>query len=200
VTVTIKARSNASADLPVGDVWVIDVRVTDADGCYTSDTVTVTVTLPAGGTATPTVSDLGSGRYRAEYTVGSTGRYVARVVGSVYGATDFTAYVSATVAGTAMPDITDLDAYLKTNSYTDDELQDALDAEAAAQRRACKVPAAYSADLRRALLRRAARALALMRINLDTEVDGETGRLVVPPGLDREIRRYEAPYRRLGVG
>lgn len=196
----IKARSNTSVELPVGGIWVIDVRATDADGCAIDDTVTVTVTLPAGTTATPTVTDLGGGRYRSEYACASTGRYVARAVGAAAGAADFTAYVTATVAGVAMPAIADLGDYLKTHSFTDDELQDALDAEAANQRKACKVPAAYSADLRRALLRRAARALALMRINVTTEIDGETGRNVVPPGLDREIRRYEGPYRRLKVG
>lgn len=197
---TIKARSSDSQELPVGGVWAIDVRVTDADGCYAADTVTVTVTLPDGTTDGPTVDNVSSGRYRAEYTVTDVGRYVARAVGSAYGATDFTAYVSAVVDGTAMPDITDLDGYLGSQSFSDDQLQDTLDAEAAAQRKACRVPAAYSADLRQALLRRAARALALTKINITTEVDGETGRSVVPPGLDREIRRYEAPYRRLATG
>lgn len=186
----IKARSSTSVDLPVGGVWVIDVRA--------DDTVVVTVTLPAGGTAEPTVEDRGNGCYRAEYTVGPTGRYIARAVGTS-GAVDFTAYVTATVTGTAMPDITDLDDHLKEHSYDDDDLQDALDAEAAAQRRVCNVPAAYSADLRRALLRRAQRALAMKKLKLgvvEPTADSDAVRI----GWDSEIRRYEAPYRRLPVG
>lgn len=197
---TVRARSSTSADLPVGDVWAIDVRVTDADGCAADDAPVVTVTLPAGSTATPAVEDRGNGCYRAEYTVGTTGRYVARAVTASHGAADFTAYVSATVAGTAMPDIADLDAYLKTHSATDDELQDALDAEAANQRKVCKVPAAYSADLRQALLRRCARNLAMRRIPLAVlQGDAETGSTTLP-GSDPEVRRFERPYRRLKVG
>ena len=195
---TIKARSSDSQELPVGGVWAIDVRVTDADGCYASDTVTVTLTLPGGSTATPVVTNVTTGRYRAEYTVGSTGRYVARAVGAVYGAADFTAFVTATVAGTAMPDIVDLAAYLKEHSYTDDELEQALDAEAAAQRKACIVPAAYSDDLRLALLRRAQFALAMKKNKLGF-VEGSDGD-ITRPGRDSEVRRYEAPYRRLRTG
>lgn len=194
----ITARSNTSAELPVGGIWVIDVRVTDAGGCYASDTVTVTVTLPAGGTATPTVEDLGNGRYRAEYAVATTGRYIARAVGEAYGAADFTAYVTPTVAGTAMPDITALGEYLKQHSYTDDELEEALDSEAAAQRKVCAVPAAYSADLRSALLRRAQFHLAMKKNKLGL-VEGANGSQA-RPGRDSEVRRFEAPYRRLPVG
>lgn len=198
---TIKPRTSTSTELAVSGVWVIEVRVTDSDGCPASDTVTVTVTLPAGSTATPTVSEVCTGVYRAEYTVATTGRYVARAVGAVYGAVDFAAYVAATVAGTAMPAITDLDAYLGTNSFTDDQLQDALDAEAAAQRKACKVPAAYPDDLREALLRRCARNLAFRRVPLSVlQGDADAGTTNAYPGRDPEVRRLEAPYKRLKVG
>lgn len=193
-----KARSSDSQELPVGGVWVLDVRVTDADGCYASDTVTATVTLPNGTTSTPAVTEVSSGRYRAEYPVASVGRYIARMVGSAYGATDFTAYVTATVTAAAMPTIADLDTYLGQHSYSDDELEQALDAEAAAQRKACSVPAAYSDDLRLALLRRAQFALTMKKHQLGF-VAGSDGD-VVRPGRDSEVRRYEAPYRRLVTG
>lgn len=190
-----------SRDLLLGDTWVIDVEVTDFDGCPAADAVTVTVTLPDGTTSSPAVDERDTlGGYRATVTADMAGRWVAAAVGAAYGAAAATAYITAVVTGVAMPTITDVDNYLGTHSFTDDDLAEALAAETDAQRRACRIPADYPNDLRRALIRRAARALALKRINIDTEVDGETGRSIVPPGLDREIRRYEGPYRRLVTG
>lgn len=197
---TISARSSSSQTLPVGGVWLIEVRVTDSDGCPATDTVIVTVTLPDDTTDTPTVTEVCTGRYRAEVTVDAVGRYVAGAVGTL-GAVDFTAYVAATVAGADMPAIADLDEYLGTHSFTDDQLTDALDAEAAAQRKACRVPAAYSADLRQALLRRCARNLAFRRVPLSVlQGDADAGTTNAYPGRDPEVRRLEAPYRRLPVG
>lgn len=189
----MKATTSTSVSLPVSGVWAIEV-------CSTELTApVVTVTLPAGGTATPTVSENSDSRYRAEYTVGSTGRYIARVVGAD-GAVDFTAFVTGTVAGTAMPAIEDVDAYLGQHSFTDDQLQEALDAEAAAQRAVCRVAAAYPADLREALLRRCARNLALRGLPLAVlQGDAETGPTILP-GRDPEVRRLEAPHRKLVVG
>lgn len=202
----IKA-TNPSQDLLVGDVWTFDLAVTDADGCAVADSLAVTVTDPSGTDTTPAPEELaGVGAYRLAVTLDAPGRWLAAVAGS-QGAAAATAYAQTATDATGMPTIVDLGGtdgngmgYLGTHSYTDQQLQDALDAEAAAQRRTLRMPAVYSADLRQALLRRAARALALMRINVNTEIDGETGRNTVPSGLDREIRRYEAPYRRLPVG
>lgn len=190
----MRSTSSTSVDLPVNGVWRIEVCADEAP--------VVTVTLPAGSTATPAVEDRGHGRYRAEYVVLTTGRYIARAVTAASGAADFTAYVTATVAGTAMPNVEDLDDYLTSaggHSWSDIDLQDALDVEGAAQRGVCRVPAAYPADLRHALLRRAARNLALRKVALATAagVDDNGDRQLTIPGLDREIRRYEAPYRKL---
>jgi hypothetical protein len=206
---TVMAWSKPSVDLPVGGVWLIDVVVFDVDGEHTDDAPVVTVTLPGGGTASPSVSDLGWGHFRAAYVVGSVGRYVARAVTSVNGAADFTAFVTATVAATGMPGLIDLrgdpDAdpptvgYLGAGSATDDQIQDALDAEAAAQRRVCRVPADYPADLRQALLRRVARNLA-MRGQPFLTVPGDDGAISVTPSRDPEVRRLEGPYRKLVMG
>lgn len=198
---TVRARSNTSVNLPVSGEWVIDVRVLDADGCgVDTDVPVVTVTLPTGGTATPTPEANSGGLYRVSYVVGTVGRYVARVVTTTHGAADFTAYVTATVAGTAMPAISDLDNYMVTHSFTDDQLQEALDAEAAAQRRVCKVPAAYPADLRSALLRRGQFHLAMMKYKVG--IIGADNPDVDPTrvGFDSEVRRLEGPYRRLVFG
>lgn len=196
---TVKARSGASVDLPVGAVWPIEVRVLDADGCPIADTVTVTVTLPDASTTVPAAEELADGRYRAEYTVGPVGRYVARVTTAASGAADFTAYVTAVVTGAAMPTIADLDDYLGTHSHTDDDLQEVLDAEASAQRDVCRVPAAYPDALRSALLRRSQFHLAMKRVTLGV-IPGDADRDALRPGFDSEVRRFEKPYRRLTVG
>jgi len=196
----MKATTSTSQDLPLLGVWAIEV-------CADAVPV-VTVTLPDGSTATPLVTDVTSG-YRAEVTVATVGRYVARVVGTD-GAVDFTAYVTGIVAAQGMPDLEalrgDPDAdpptfgYLGETSATDEELQDALDAEAAAQRAVCRVPAAYPADLRQALLRRVARNLALRGLPIMVlRGDAETGS-TIPPGRDAEVRRLEAPHRKLVMG
>ncbi len=196
---TVKARSGTSVDLPVGDVWLIEVRLVDADGCPVADTVTVTVTLPDDSTATPTVEALADGRYRAQYPVTAVGRYVARVTTAAYGAADFTAYVAAVVDGAAMPTIVDVDNYLGAHSFTDDDLQEAIDAEASDQRRVCRVPAVYPAALRSALLRRSQFHLAMKRVTLGV-IPGDADRDTIRPGFDSEVRRFEKPYRKLKVG
>lgn len=206
----VRATDPDSVDLPVGGVWSLGVAVTDADGCRIEDTVTVTVTPPTGGPDTPAVTALGNGEYRAVYVTAAAGRYVARATTASNGAADFTAYVTAVVAAAGMPTLIDLRGdpeadpptlgYLKRTSATDEEIQEALDAEAANQRRMCKMPAAYGADLRSALMRRVARHLAMKGIPLAVLLgDAETGS-TVPPSQDPEVRRFERPYRRLKVG
>lgn len=201
---TVYARSSASVDLPIGGVWAVEVHVTDADGDDVAGaTVVVTVTLPAGGTATPTVTELSCGRYRAEYVVATAGRYIARAVTTTYGTADFTAWVTATVAGTAMPNLAAAKVYLKIDeddTSQDVDIADALAAEAAAQRAVCRVPAAYPDDLRQALLRRVARNLALRGLPIMVlRGDAESGS-TIPPGRDSEVRRFEGPYRKLRTG
>lgn len=196
----ITPRTGASGDLVAGAVWVIEVQATDSDGCPVTDTVVVTVTLPDDTTDTPTVTDLGNGVYRAEHTTTDPGRYVATATGA-YGAAAFTVYAGDPVAAADMPTIADLDAYLGSNSYSDDQLQDVLDAEAAAQRRACRVPAVYTSDLREALLRRCARNLAMRRVPLSIlQGDADAGTTSAYPGRDSEIRRLEGGYKKLKVG
>jgi hypothetical protein len=209
---SVTARSNTSANLAVGDVWCIDVSVAGPDGCWTSEEPTVTITLPDGTTDPAPVTWINPyvGRYLIAYLPAAPGRYLAQVATLSSGSATFTAYATALVDGTGMPDLIDLrgdpDAepptvgYLEENSWSDEELQDALDAEAAAQRVACDVPAAYPADLRQALLRRVWRNLAMRGQPFLTVPGGEDGQVSVVPGLDAEIRRFERPWRRLVMG
>lgn len=198
----VRALSDTAVLLPISGVWEIAVAVVDADGDYVDAVPTVTVTLPAGTTATPTVETVATGVYRVLYEVGSAGRYVARVVATGYGAADFAAYATATTSGVGMPTTADVATYIGAGaaSWTTPELQDALDAEAASQRHACRVRAVYPADLREALLRRVQRNLALRQLPLAVhQGDAEAGPMLLP-GRDPEVRRLEAPHRKLVVG
>lgn len=198
----MQALSSDAVLLPIGGVWTIRVCITDADGYAVDAVPLVTVTLPAGTTSSPSAETLSTGEYRVAYEVGSAGRYIARVVTTGYGAADFAAYVTATTAGVGMPTTDDVAEYLREGAASWDtaDLQDALDAEAAAQRHVCRVRAVYPDDLRQALLRRVQRNLALRQLPLAVlQGDAEMGGTVLP-GRDVEVRRFEAPHRKLVVG
>ena len=94
--------------------------------------------------------------------------------------------------------IDDVKGYLDQNSWTDEELQDALDAETAAQGRVCTVPDDVPADLAEALKRRVWRNLSMRGQPFITVPDTETPTVV--PSRDPEVRRLEAPFRKLVVG
>ncbi|MEV0156879.1 hypothetical protein AB0H57_24550 [Micromonospora sp. NPDC050686] len=197
----IAALSSTSALLPVGGQWLIDVQARDLDGYADVAAPTATVTPPAGGVALPAVEAVGTGRYRATYTVDAPGRYIAQVAtggDAVY----FAAYVTATTTTTGMPTTDDVADYLREGAASWDtaDLTDALDAEAAAQRATCRVGAVYPDDLRQALLRRVQRNLAMRQLPLAVmQGDAELGPTMAP-GRDPEVRRLEAPHRRLAVG
>jgi hypothetical protein len=203
---TVTALSSTNVERVLGAVWTLSVLVTDAD-CVATDAATpvVTVTLPAGTTATPAVERLAAGVYRSTYEVGTAGRYIARAVAAGYGAATFAAFVTATTAATAMPDVDDVDDYLggaTEHSWSDAQLGDALAAEEAAQRRVCRVPAEYPADMREALLRRVAvnlakRKLPLMVLQGDADAGTASGNV---PANDSEVRRLERPWRKLVIG
>lgn len=108
-----------------------------------------------------------------------------------------------------MPSAADVRAYLAgagaSNSWTDDEVADALLTERAAQARVCRVPAddgAWPADLAEALIRRVARNLSTRTLVLgyQTTVGADGTSFNTRVGWDNEIRRLEAPLRRLSVG
>lgn len=210
---SVTALSSATKELPIGGVWLIAVAVTDPT--LPAVAPVITITLPNASTVTPTVDTIGGSGYvyAVSYVVTAEGRHTARVTTTSDGAADFVAYVTAVVPNTAMPALEDLRGtspdrddpedlgYLGENSWTDDELQDALDAETVAQRRVCRVPAAYPADLRQALLRRVACNLARRALPLSMlQGDAEAGGTAPLPSNDAEVRRLERPHRRLFMG
>lgn len=91
--------------------------------------------------------------------------------------------------------------YLGRNSAPDADVQDALDAETAAQAARCRVDDPAPPDLDQALKRRVACNLARRGLPLAVlQGDAESGRTDFVPGRDPEVRRLEAPYRRLVMG
>jgi len=102
-----------------------------------------------------------------------------------------------------VPDVAACQAYVGTaaTSWTLEQFTEALAAEAKAQARKCRVPAAAATfwpdDLAEALFRRVHRNLAMRNLPLAIQSDGDGGIRI--GSNDPEIRRLEAPYRRSGV-
>lgn len=104
------------------------------------------------------------------------------------------------------PDAVSVKGYLGVNtSAVDSEIVSALAAEAAAQAKRCRLPEddhAWPPDLIEALHRRVAANLANRNLPLGiqahlTEMAVSSSRV---GGLDREVRRLEAPYRKVPIG
>lgn len=200
---SVKPYTSSSALLSIGQRWLLEVLTYDDDGVLVSGAPTVVVTLPDGTTTAPTFEEQSTGYYRAVYTVVSVGRHVAEVTATGYGAATFAAQVFDAVTADGMPNVDDVVVYLREGaaSWDRDDLQDALDAETQGQADMCRIGAIYTSALRQALLRRVQRNLALRQLPLAVlQGDAETGQSRVLPGRDPEVRRFEAPYRRLVVG
>ena len=188
----------------VGDVWPIGFTITDDVYARLTDaTVVVTVTRPDTSSTPATLTRVTTGTYLALYTIGAAGRHTAVVaVSGTVTASALWAVEALTVG--ALPTAAEAQAYLTSTGATSYALSDisaALVAETAAQGRACRVPAWYPADLREALFRRVARNLAARSVPVaqwSTFEGGASGTRV--PTLDPEIRRLEAPHRRMVVG
>lgn len=100
----------------------------------------------------------------------------------------------------AIPDLDAVNDYLGDHSWSDADVAAALAAETAAQAAVCTLPDVYPDDMAEALLRRVARNLAMRAVPLSVQQGDVETQPVFVPRLDPEIRRYEAPYRRLVVG
>lgn len=192
VTVT----TDRISDLDVGDDWCIGITVPAGSA------VAVTVTAPDGTTAEPEPVVTG-GSVSVQVPLEQAGRYLAvlTVTGDVNAVEAFTANAAQPTPASGMPDLAEVKAYLSTNggtSATDEAIQEALDAEAAAQRAVCDVPAVYPDDLREALKRRVARNLAARAVpvaQITTFEGGGTATRV--PRTDPEFFRLEAPHRKV---
>lgn len=203
---TLTAIGNTQIDLATGQQWVIRVEATALP--------TLVITLPDGEILAPAIEfeidwdyvTAAYSTYVAYYVPVMAGRYIAAVAASDGGeSVAFQAWAADVTSNVDLPDAADLDEYLGgagEHSWSDAQLTNALNAEAAAQRRVCRIPAAYPDDLREALLRRASRNLymrkqltELPREDTDFPVPAQT-----PPGRDPEVRRLESPWRKVTMG
>lgn len=189
--------------LTLGAQWTLSVDTFDGDGYLTSAVIpTLLITLPNGTTAAPVLSPGAyAGGWSATYTPGVAGRFLAHVA-TLEDAVDAAAYVAAPVTSASMPTVDDVARYLKAAaaSWSSADLQDELDSELEAQQAKCGVRAVYPRNLRKALLRRVQRSLALRALPLATlQGDADGGNLLLP-GSDPLVRAWEAPYRKMVCG
>lgn len=185
----------------VGDEVLVATEVRNIDGeLVNAATVVLTVTLPDLTTATPVVDNPSTGHYEVAYTLAQAGRYVFSWATTNPNTAEASAI--AAVAASNLPNLTDVDNYLgeSATQWTPSEKNDVLLAETAAQARVCRIKAEYPRDLREALLRRVQRNLAMRALPLAVlQGDAEVGSAILP-GRDPEVRRLEAPHRKLVLG
>jgi hypothetical protein len=195
------AITPTAGHLDVGDTWLLAIEIReDLEPCDLVDAdVTVQVTLPDTSTAAPLAVREDLGQYVASYVLTQAGRHTATltVSGDVTSVETFA--VDAEVPS-GLPNLAAVQEYLGATSASAEQIQDALDAETVAQAKVCRIPAVYDDDLAQALKRRVARNLFLRGMPVAVlRGDGEVGDTVIP-GRDPEVRRYEAPHRKLIVG
>lgn len=194
---TIRALSSDSVSRVVGDLWEMLVDVRDADGELYGAVPVVTVTLPGGSTATPTVETITTGVYRTTYVPASSGRYVASATAAGYGLVYFAAQVSAATPASDLPTVDGYREYVDDSggSWSDERIERALNTETSAQRAVCRVGAVYPPDLIEAVYRRIQRNLTMLG-QPGVQIS-DSGDPVFTPTNDPEVRRLERPYRKL---
>lgn len=103
-----------------------------------------------------------------------------------------------------------LESALGATSWDDGTIEGAFEAEAAAQAKRCRIPVPsdvdptpeWPADLAEALFRRVAANLANRALPLGVQANIAEAAISTTRvgGGDREVRRLEAPYRRVSFG
>jgi len=199
---TLSAASTLASLGHVGGSWVLGFTSYDANGNASGEvTPTVVVTEPDASLNPLTPVYLGAGCWSASFTLADAGRHLA-AVSTLEDHLDFALYADMVTTVSGMPTAADVSVYLGANAgtWSMDEIGDALAAERSAQRDRCGERAVYPDSLRQALLRRCQRNLAMRRLPLAIlSGDADAGPTILP-GRDPEVRRLEAPYRRLVVG
>lgn len=191
----ITPETPQSGTAPKGGAWCVTVRAIDELGnLVTTVTPTVVVTRPDGSTVTPAPALDADQHWTTIYTLDASGRYLMHV-STPEDALDFAVYAYA--PGT-VPTLNEVVDYLGGRNVAG--VDGAYRAELGAQRDKCGERAEYPDQLREALYRRVSRNLAMRQLPLAMSGgDAEAGPALIP-GNDPEVRRLEAPWRRLVVG
>lgn len=202
MTTYVRMLSQPASTTPVGSAWTFVVETVDENG-FVTDLVTpvFTVTRPDASTATPAPFVPTAGMYAFSYTLDMSGRYTCHVA-TPEDALDMAVYALGPVTAAGMPNVNDVASYLRerVGGWSTAQLSDALEAERAAQRAKCGERPSYPADLREALFRRVSRNLAMRQLPLAVATgDADSGPTILP-GNDPEVRRLEAPWRKLVMG
>lgn len=192
---------------PASDLWVVGSvvplgwSVTDRDGAPADPTtITLTVTVEGGAPESVATTSPAVGEILAAYRPTTPGSYTARLVLDGERATATVDRFLVVPLDPWALTVAQMRGYLVDTSADDGEIADALDAERFAQASRCRIDT-YTPDLLQALKRRVARNLAARRVPVATFTafdGGQTSQRV--PANDAEVRRLEAPYRRLTVG
>lgn len=198
----ITALSFTSRVVQSDDAWVLRALVVDSDGVPSSDVPAVTIVEAGAAPVGPfdMAATACPGVFRLDYYPGLPGRAVATATHAQHGSVSWVADVRPVVTADGMPSVASCNNYMGDHSWADSDVQEALDTELDAQFAVCRIPAAYPADLRAAVHRRVQRNLAMRSLPLAVResVDGESQ--LVLPGRDPEVRRFEGPYRKVGIG
>jgi hypothetical protein len=195
MNITMVRGDNAA--VVVGGKWNIEFFTLDNDDYLAASSPLLTITLPDGTTdevdADFAASEL-PGMYLFSYTTTLPGRYVAVITATEMSPKYISAEALVVTADDDMPTADDVAVYLERSDLDQAMLVRVLEAEKAAQRARCRIPAAYPPDLREALLRRCARNHSMQNLVNTTDTEGGA---TFTPSNDPEIRRLEAPYRKV---
>lgn len=199
---TLQLITPASVRAATGAAWTLAWWALDDDGNPTNAEVpTVTVTRPDGSTTSPVPSYTLQSTWTAQYTITAAGRHLVHIA-TVADAVDAALFVDMVLTSFGMPTADDCVDYLgeRGRGWSVQQITGAYNAELGAQRDKCGERAVYPYPLREALFRRVSRNLAMRSLPLAVPMgDADVGPAILP-GNDPEVRRLEAPYRRLVTG
>lgn len=176
--------------------------VRDGDGkLFDPGTITLVITKPDLSTTTVATVHDSTGKYSAVYVPLVVGRFIALWTTTVPAITMAQSWTVETFTAGPILSLVNLKLYLGTTTFSDTELTNALATETAAQLARCRMPAIVPAELVEALKRRVQCNLARRGLPLGlTGASGDGDSPAYLPGNDPEVRRLEAPWRRLPVG
>jgi hypothetical protein len=186
-----------NAAVIVSGTWNIEFYTTDEDAWLAASSPVLTITNPDTTTEELNSEDAQiekAGCYLFRYTVTQPGRHVAQIASNDFSTYFISAYALEVTTEADFPVVGDAVAYADVQVDVD-TATDLFEAEKAAQRARCRIPAAYPPDLRLALMRRFKRSVEMRR--LSNASDASEFSTSYTATNDPEIRRLENPYRKV---